>query len=57
LDVELSDIISELFQIRIESDYDDYYVISKEDVKTQITNAKCFLNKIKSYLENMKCSN
>lgn len=29
-DVELSDIIGEAFDIRNDSDYDDYYVISKE---------------------------
>lgn len=50
-DVKLSDIISVLFDIRTDSDYDDFFIISKEEVKTQIENAEFFLNEIKKYLE------
>ena len=50
-DAELSDIISDLFQMRNESDYDDYYVISKEDVKEQVEKSEYFLNEIKAYLK------
>lgn len=35
-DIELSDIIGEAFDIRNDSDYDDYYIISKEDVKNRL---------------------
>lgn len=46
----LSDIISELFDIRTDSDYDDFFVISKAEVVKQIANAEIFLTKIKAYL-------
>lgn len=49
-EVELSDIISEAFEIRSDSDYDDYYMISKIDVLEQIENAVKFYNAIESYL-------
>ena len=49
--VELSMIISELFDVRTDSDYDDFFVISKEDVATQIANAELFLEQVHKYLE------
>jgi len=52
-DKRLSDIITTLFRIRGESDYDDYYVISKDEVKTQIENAEYFFEQVKAYLENI----
>lgn len=50
LDIALSDIITDVFQIRTESDYDDYFVISKAEVEEQIKNAEYFLQQIKRYL-------
>lgn len=50
-EVELSDIIKEAFDIRSDSDYDDYYVLSKKEVEEQIENAKMFFGVIKKYLE------
>ncbi len=32
-DVRLSDIISEAFDIRSDSDYDDFYIVSKKDIE------------------------
>ena len=52
-DTELSTIISALFDIRTESDYDDFYVISKQEVKEQIANAELFYNEIKEYLSKL----
>lgn len=49
---ELSSIISVLFDIRTDSDYDDFFVISKEDVVEQVANAKFFLERVKAYLKN-----
>lgn len=49
-DVEYSDIIKEAFDIRSDSDYDDFFVISKEEVEEQITNAGKFYDKVKSYI-------
>lgn len=45
-----SKILTEAFEIRSESDYDDYYIISKEEVDEQIQNAEFFLNGIIEYL-------
>ena len=53
LDVALSDIITDVFQIRTESDYDDYYVVNKADVEEQIKNAEYFIQQTKEYLEGL----
>lgn len=47
---ELSDIITVLFDIRTLSDYDDFYVISKEDVLVQVSNAHLFIQEIEILL-------
>ena len=52
--VELSDIITEAFEIRSDCDYDDYYLISNAEVMEQIQNAEQFLTAIKVYLKNVK---
>ena len=46
----LSKSISVLFDVRTESDYDDFFIISKEDVAEQVRNAQFFLDRIKEYL-------
>ena len=50
-DVELSDIVGEAFGIRNDSDYDDYYVISKEEVNGQIEDTEKFYSIVKKYLK------
>lgn len=50
LDVQLSQIISVLFDTRTDSDYDDFFVISKAEVIEQAENAEYFLEQIKRYL-------
>lgn len=50
-EVELSDIISSAFDVRSNSDYDDFYVISKEEVEEQIENAIRFCNVIEKFLD------
>ncbi len=45
-----SKIVVEAFEIRSESDYDDYYIISKEEAEEQIRNAQFFLNGIIKYV-------
>lgn len=49
-DVRLSHIISVLFDIRTESDYDDFFIISKTEVEEQIENAEYFLTEIEKFL-------
>ena len=47
---EFSDIIKEAFDTRGKSDYDDFYVISKDEVASQIENARIFLVAVEKYL-------
>lgn len=51
LKTELSDIISELFDVRTQSDYNDFFVISKEDVKKQLDNAEVFIREVEQFLK------
>ena len=48
---ELSVIISEAFDVRTDCDYDDFYVISKEEVTAQAEKAERFLSVIQEYLK------
>lgn len=49
--VQLSRILTTLFEVRNESDYDDFYVISKEDVEAQFISAEFFLAEIRKFLD------
>lgn len=49
-DVEMSDIINMAFETRSDSDYDDFYVISKSEVDEQIENAEKFCAAVHEYL-------
>ena len=46
----MSEIISVLFDVRTDSDYDDFFVISKADTAAQIETAAYFVERIESYL-------
>ncbi len=48
---ELQIILSNSFQIRVESDYKDFYVVSKEESIKQLNNAEFFLNEIKNFVK------
>ena len=50
-DVKLSDIAKNLFKIRTLSDYDDFYIVNKNNIIEQTTNAEYFLEQIKQYLK------
>jgi len=47
---DLSDILKDLFEVRNASDYDPFYVVSKEEVEQQIEEAEYFLDEVKKYL-------
>lgn len=47
---KMSDIVMDAFDIRNDSDYEDYYIISKKDVLKQIENAEIFYKEIEKYL-------
>ncbi len=49
---KMSDIISDLFEVRSSSDYDDFYTISKSRVTEQYEKAKYFVEKVNEYLSN-----
>ena len=53
-DKEYSYIIKNAFQVRQESDYDDFCIVSKEDVVEQIKNAHKLIDSIKSYVKEIK---
>lgn len=46
-----SKILTEAFEIRSESDYDDYYVLSREEVEEQVQNAQFFLEGVMKYVD------
>ena len=50
LDRKLSAIITQAFEVRNASDYDDFYIVAKEDVDLQIENAILFMRTIADYL-------
>ena len=49
---EMSRTIDTLFKVRNKCDYDDFYVIDREDVTNQIVSAEYFLDEIRKYLQN-----
>jgi len=50
---EFSDIIKEAFTVRNNSDYEDFYVISKTEVTQQLKNAKTFLAAVEDYIRTL----
>jgi uncharacterized protein (UPF0332 family) len=48
---ELSDVIQDAFDLRSDSDYEDFYIISKDNVLKQTENAKVFLSLLESYIK------
>ena len=43
-------VIGDAFQIRIESDYEDFYVASEASALKQLENAKAFLKAVEDYI-------
>jgi len=48
--VEFSTIIDKAFEIRLESDYEAFYIVSKSDVAAQVENAEIFLEAVEKYV-------
>ncbi len=48
---EMSDIISDLFEVRASSDYDDFYIISKPKIIEQYGKAELFVTRVNEYLK------
>lgn len=51
-DKEMSNEISSLFRVRSASDYDDFYIVSKQEAVEQLQNARHIVNTISDYLKN-----
>jgi len=49
-DMKLSDIITGLLDVRSQSDYNDFFLISKDEVSAQLENAIFFVNAIEKNL-------
>ena len=47
---ELSEIIKNSFDVRGKSDYEDFFVISKDDVMKQVEDAGVFLIEVENYI-------
>jgi len=47
----LSDIIEDAFTIRNDSDYQDFYIVSKPDAIQQVENARGFLKAVEDYIQ------
>jgi len=48
-----SSVIRQSFQIRNRSDYEDFYVVAKDDVIQQISNAKAFMSVAMAYVNEL----
>lgn len=46
-----SRIIDDLFEVRSNSDYDDFFMIEKSEVLRQVEDAKFFVSSVKEYVE------
>jgi hypothetical protein len=51
LDKGLSKIIKATYYLREKSDYDDFYIASKNDVEKQIKNAEIFVKAVEKYIK------
>ena len=52
LDESLSEIIKNAFELRTESEYSDFFIISKAEIEKQIEDAVFFVAEIEKYLRN-----
>ena len=48
-DKDTSDIVNTAFKLRQKSDYQDFYVVSKEQTQAQIEKAEIILNRVQPY--------
>ncbi|HEX9975248.1 MAG TPA: HEPN domain-containing protein [bacterium] len=53
IEVEFSKMLTSAFKIRSDSDYKDFYIVTREDANIQLENAKKFLKRIQDYLEHL----
>ena len=51
--VAFSDIIGKSQRIRTDCDYDEFYIVSKEEVEEQATNAEVFIKAVEKYINSL----
>lgn len=49
-DIKYSNIVGEAFELRGDCDYEDFYVVEKQEVEEQLTNATSFVTAAEKYL-------
>ncbi|MFH1454330.1 MAG: HEPN domain-containing protein [Armatimonadota bacterium] len=54
IDVKYGQILMAAEKIRVQSDYDDFYVANKQSADAQIINAREFIDKIEEYINEIK---
>ncbi len=54
IEVEYSKMLTSAFKIRSDSDYKDFYIMTREDAEIQLENAKKFLKRIQEYLKHFQ---
>lgn len=52
LDDSLSEIIKNAFELRTESDYSDFFIVSKAEIEKQLEDAEFFVSEIEKFLKN-----
>lgn len=53
IEVEYSKMLTTAFKIRNDSDYKDFYIISRQDAELQLENAKKFVKRIQDFVEQL----
>ena len=56
IEVEYSKMLTTAFKIRSDSDYKDFYIISRQDAELQLENARKFVKRIQDFLIQLKHS-
>lgn len=52
-DNSLSTIVQQAFKTRNKSDYDDFYIVSRDEVEEQLQNAEIFIMTVEKYLREL----
>lgn len=51
IEIEYAKIAKEAFSVRTQSDYSDFYIVSKQEVAEQYDNAVKFVNRIEEFIK------
>lgn len=53
IEPEFSRMVSDAFDMRKDSDYNDFFIAAREDAQTQLQNAEKLLKRIKKYIDSV----